>query len=213
MKNLIILIAVFVYGVADAQPVNLSPAQKKAVADMSTEAYAGCMKGAKEVSSLKHPPGFPEWAKITLKYQSDPAFCRCVQRKLVDSFTPAFFQLSQQQKQMHVLNVMKDMECSVASIKNYFSQSCTGFVEGSIDPDRKGVRLNELAKKRGNPDTRSLTASICACMRDKISPITATQWMERTSAAFAPRPDGKVSGPPKQIGKTPLEQAFSECTL
>jgi hypothetical protein len=210
MKIAISFALLFV-GVAHAQSPELSDSQKKAATEMAAEVRAGCLKGAEESASIQPPPGFPEWGKVVLKSQTDPGFCVCVQRKFVDSLTPAFFEMSQQQKQLHALNVMQDSECSVAATKSYFSKACEGFVRASIDPDQKGVKLNELAAKRGFADTQALTSNVCTCMREKIRPITPTQWMERTKAAFAPRADGK-KGPPNQIGKTPIEQALADCT-
>jgi hypothetical protein len=168
---------------------------------MAIEANEGCLTAAREMATSTPPPGLPEWAKITVRFQSDADYCPCVQRKLVESMTPAFFELSQDQKELHVIQVMKDPECSVASIKNVFEQSCASFVEASITADQ------DFAKKL----EPSVAAGICACMQENLRPISAKQWMDRTAAAFAPRAGGAASEPPKQIGKTPLEQAFAEC--
>lgn len=209
--KIVVLIAALVCAAGGVQSAEFTPAERAAVAEMAADAHAGCLKTAKEMAALEPPRGLPEWAKLTLKSQSDPDYCPCVERKLVGSITPAFFRLDEPQRQLHVLTVMKDMGCSVAAIKSHFSRTCPSFVAASLAGDANGPKLDDLARQRGLADAGTLVDNVCTCMRARIDPIAPTQWVERTRNAFAPRDGTQPSAAPKQIGKTPLEQALADC--
>lgn len=206
-----IVIAALFGAVTGAQAAEFTPAERAAIAEMAAEVHAGCLKAANDAAALELPPGLPEWAKITLRSQSDPGYCPCVERKFVASITPAFFRLDEQQRQLHALTVMKDMECSVAAVKSRFSQSCPGFVAASLAADPNAPQFDALARRRGLADAGALIDNVCACMRARIDPITPAQWLDRTRNAFAARDGAQLSAAPNQTGKTPLEQALADC--